>query len=127
MKTIQTEEAPLPLGHYSQAIVHGDTVYLATQIPINPLDPEKNPESVSDQTQQLLKNIEKILLASGSDRNHVLRVTIYVTDMEMWDKVNIIYEQFFKNHKPARGIIPISSLHKGYNVAMDVIAALKTL
>ncbi len=82
MKTIQTQEAPLPQGHYSQAIVHTDTVYLATQIPINSLDPKKNPGSVSDQTQQ-----------------------------------------FFKNHKPARGIIPVSNLHKGYNVAMDVIAA----
>ena len=125
MEIIQTEKAPLPLGHYSQALLHKDIVYLSMQIPINPLDLDNIPESVSDQAQQLLKNIEEILMASGSDRDHVLRATIYITDMDMWDKVNCVYEQFFNHHKPARGVVHIISLYKNCHVAMDVIAAVK--
>jgi 2-iminobutanoate/2-iminopropanoate deaminase len=121
--SILTEAAPKPLGHYSQAIVHNNTVYVATQLGIVPNQQPIVVGTVEEQTTQVLKNIEAILIASGSELKHVIRVTIYLADIELWDEVNRIYRQFFPEHKPARGVIPVKELHHGFHVAMDVIAA----
>ena len=125
MKTIYTKNAPEPLGHYSQAIIHNNTIYLATQIPIDPKGNSNEITTIDQQTKQLLTNIENILLAGNSDLNHIIRITIYITDMNLWDEVNTIYKDFLKDHKPARGIIHVKSIHKGFQVAMDVVAAVK--
>ena len=120
---IFTEAAPKPLGHYSQAIVHHDTVYVATQLGIVPNQHPIVVGTVEEQTRQILKNIEAILVAAGSELSRVIRVTIYLADIALWDEVNRIYTQFFPEHKPARGVIPVKELHHGFQVAMDVIAA----
>jgi reactive intermediate/imine deaminase len=123
IKTISTKQAATPLGHYSQAVVHHQTVYVSTQLGIVPGKPIVI-GSIEEQTQTALNNVQAILRAAGSDITKVLKVTIYISDIKLWDRVNAIYTEFFGDHKPARGVIPTGEFHKGFQVAMDVIAAL---
>ena len=123
MKFISTEHAAKPLGHYSQATVHNGTIYVATQIGIVPGKPIVV-GTIGEQTKAALNNVREILKAAGSDLNKVLRVTVYVADIQFWDEVNAVYTQYFGEHKPARGIISCKEFHKGFQVAFDVIAAI---
>lgn len=122
MKFISTEKAAKPLGHYSQAVVHDGMVYVATQLGIIPGKPIAV-GSITEQAKAALTNVQEILRAAGSDLDKVLKVTVYVSEIKFWDEVNAVYTEFFKDHKPARGIIPTGVFHKGFQVAFDVIAS----
>jgi reactive intermediate/imine deaminase len=122
MKFISTEKAAQPLGHYSQAVVQNGMVYVATQLGIVP-GKSIAVGSIVQQAKAALTNVQEILRAAGSDLNKVVKVTVYVSDIKFWDEVNTVYSEFFKDHKPARGIIPTGVFHKGFQVAFDVIAA----
>ncbi len=126
MKVISTENAPKPAGHYSQAIVHNDTVYVCGQLPIDPLSGEKKTGSIEEQTEQVLKNLAEILRAAGSDMNHVLKTTVYLADMSLWERLNTVYARFFGEHRPARTVVPAPNLHFGFLVELDAVAAIKT-
>jgi 2-iminobutanoate/2-iminopropanoate deaminase len=123
MKKIQTEKAPLPGGHYSQAIVHRGLVFVSGQLPIDPLTGEKITGSIEDQTNQVLKNLSAILDASGSSLDQVLKVTIYISDITHWGKVNEIYSRVFGEHRPARAVVPTRELHFGFLIEVDAVAA----
>ncbi len=122
---IRTENAPLPAGHYSQATVFNNMVFVAGQLPIRPGSSEKIPGTIEEQAKQVLSNVEQVLLAANSDLNHVLRVTIYISDMELWGAVNNIYTEIFGTSKPARAIVPVNELHYGYSIEVTAIAAVK--
>ena len=122
MKKIQTEKAPLPGGHYSQAVVHNGLVYISGQLPVDPLTGEKITGSIEDQTDQVLKNLSAILDASGSSLDRVLKVTVYISDISLWGKVNEIYSRAFGDHRPARAIVPTRELHFGFQIEMEAIA-----
>ena len=126
MKVIFTEKAPRPAGHYSQAIVHGDTIYVAGQLPIEPETGEKKTGPIEEQAEQVLRNIAEILQAAGSDLNHVLTVTVYIADMSLWERLNAVYTRFFGEQRPARAVVPAPNLHFGFQVEIDAIAALKS-
>jgi 2-iminobutanoate/2-iminopropanoate deaminase len=123
MKPISTPNAPQPAGHYSQAIVHNGLVYVSGQLPIDPETGEKMLGPIEEQTAQVLRNVQAILKAAGSDLDRVLKVTIYISDMELWGKVNSVYAEFFENHRPARAVVPTRELHYGFKMEMEVIAA----
>ncbi len=125
MKYIFTEKAPKASGHYSQAIIHEGVVYISGQLPINPHNESKHVGTIEEQTEQVLKNLTNILLSSGSDISNVLRTTIYVSDIKLWDKVNKTYSDFFIDHYPARTIVPTNELHYGYQIEIDAIAIVK--
>ena len=125
MRTISTPDAPIARGHYSQAIVHEGIVYVAGQLPIDPAEPERKLEAFDAQARRVIANIAAILEASGSDLGHVLKATVYVTDVAHWPRFNAIYAEAFGAHRPARTVVPVAGLHYGYLVEMDVIAALK--
>ena len=124
MKKIQTDNAPIPAGHYSQAIVHNGLVYVSGQLPIDPLTGEKKTGPIEHQTRQVLKNLSAILEASGSSLARVLKVTIYISDISLWEKVNKVYSQFFGDHRPARAVVPTRDLHFGFKIELEAIAAL---
>jgi len=125
MKVIFTEKAPRPAGHYSQAIIHNDTVYVCGQLPIEPETGEKKTGPIEEQAEQALQNIAGILQAAGSDVNHVLKVTVFIADMSLWERFNAVYARFFGEHRPARTVVPAPNLHYGFQVEIDAIAALK--
>jgi len=120
-----TETAPQPNGHYSQAVVHDGLAFLSMQLPINPQNPAAPHGSIEQQTEQVITNIQHILEAAGSSLAHTLRVTIYVTDIAHWDIANVLFTARFGAHKPARGVIALPALHRGYSIAMDAVAAIR--
>ena len=124
MKTISTPNAPQPAGHYSQAIVCGGVVYVAGQLGGNPAAPGDPPGDVAAQTRQALANIAAILDAAGSSLQQVLQMTVYVTDIGLWDDVNRAYAEVLGSHRPARAIVPVGPLHGAYHVEIQAIAGL---
>ena len=123
MKSIQTDKAPLPGGHYSQATVHNGLVYVSGQLPIDPQTGEKQTGSIKDQTKLVLHNLSAILEASGSSLSQVLKVTVYISDISLWGQVNEIYAEIFGDHRPARAIVPTRDLHFGFKIELDAVAA----
>ena len=123
IKLVTTDKAPAPAGHYSQATVHNDVVYVAGQLGVVPGTKERK-HSVADQTEQALRNVQAILLAAGSDLSRVLRVTVYVVDIAYWKEVNIVYARVFRSHRPARAVVPCNPLHHGLLVEIEAVAAL---
>jgi 2-iminobutanoate/2-iminopropanoate deaminase len=123
MEFINTPNAPQPVGHYSQAIVHGGLVYVSGQLPVKPDRSSSAVGPIEEQTLQVLKNVEQILIASKSDKTKVVKVTVYISDINLWGRVNEVYSHFFGNHKPARVIVPTKELHYGYQIEIEVIAA----
>jgi 2-iminobutanoate/2-iminopropanoate deaminase len=126
MKAILTDRAPQPAGHYSQAIISNGIVYVSGQLPINPASPaDKVVGSIEEQAAQALRNVKAILEAAGSDMDHVLKTTVYVSDVALWGRVNSVYSEFFCDHRPARAVVPTRELHFGYQIEIEAIAALR--
>lgn len=122
MKEVSTQNAPKPAGHYSQAIVHNNIVYVSGQLPIDPKTGEKRLGSIEEQTEQALKNLSEILKAAGSNINQVIKTTVYVSDIELWGRVNAVYARFFGEHRPARAVVPTRNLHFGFQIEIEAIA-----
>ncbi|MFD9628894.1 RidA family protein [Peribacillus muralis] len=109
-------------GHYALATVHQNTVYVSGQFAINPETCEKEFGTIEEETLQALKNIEMIIEAAGSKKEQILRMTLYIPDVELWDKVDAVYKGFFGDHKPARTVVPTNKLHFGFKIEIDAIA-----
>lgn len=124
IQPVLTPNAPVPGGHYSQAIIHNGLIYIAGQLPIDPATGEKKLGSIEEQTEQVLANIRAILEAAGSSLNRVLKITVYISDIELWGKVNEIYARALGEHRPARAVVPIKELHYGFKIEIEAIAAL---
>lgn len=123
IQTIHTEDAPTPAGHYSQATVYNNLIFVAGQLAISP-DGTKHPElSVAEQARLTLKNVEAILTRAGSGLHRLLQVTVYVTDVADWGAVNDVYAEVLGEHRPARAIVPVKELNYGLKIEIQAIAA----
>ena len=122
MKLFNTPNAPEPGGHYSQAVIHNDLIYISGQLPFNPFSGEKVNASIEEQAQQVLENLDTILKDAGSNRKSVIKCTIYISDITLWGRVNDVYKDFFGKHKPARAVVPVKDLHYGFLIELDAIA-----
>ena len=125
MKRVQTDEAPAAIGPYSQAIKVRDIVYTSGQIPLT-TDGEMIEGDIKDQTRQVLKNLEAVLKKAGSDLNHIIKTTIYLTDMDNFIAVNTVYGEFFTSRFPARSTVAVKELPKGAQIEIDAIAIADT-
>ena len=114
---------PKSNGHYSQCIEHNGVLYLSGQLPFNP-ETKSMSEGIVKQTEQVLRNVERILTEAGSAKDKVLQVRIYIPNVEDWGTVNSVYAEFFGNHKPARCVIPSRELHYGAKIEVEVTAFL---
>ncbi len=123
MRRVGTPHAPQPGGHYSQAVVHGDHVYVAGQLPIDPMHPEAAHGDAAHQVRQTLTNVAHILEAAGSGLDKVLQMTVYISDMSDWSEVDRVYAEVMGEHRPARAVVPVRDLHHGYLVEIQAIAA----
>jgi 2-iminobutanoate/2-iminopropanoate deaminase len=123
IQQVQTDQAPLPGGHYSQATIFNGMIFVAGQLPIAPGQTGAVPESIEDQPRPVFQNIQAVLLAAGSDLQHVLQATIFISDIKLWGRVNALYTEAFGMAKPARAIVPVKELHYGCKIEMTVIAA----
>ncbi len=88
MNKIKLQDAPEPVGHYSSAVVHNGLIFVSGQLPRDAISGAVETGAIEAQTELALRNVEQILLAANSDLNHVLQFTIYVSELELWDKVN---------------------------------------
>jgi reactive intermediate/imine deaminase len=122
MLQISTKDFLKPSGHYSQAIIHNDTIYVSAQLPIDPLTGEKKYGSIDEETERILKNIDIILNEAGSDKDYIIKTTVYLSDMSLWDRVNKTFSHFFQNHKPARTVVSVKEIHFGFKIAIEAIA-----
>lgn len=121
MRTIKTEKMPVVKGHYSPVVEHGGILYLSGVIPV---DPENGtvPETIEEQTRLVLARIDLLLKESGSSLEQVLQVRIYLTDISLWDQVNKVYADIFKEHKPARCVVPAGKLNYGCLLEVEATA-----
>ena len=125
MNKVKLPNAPEPKGHYSSAVVHNGLIFVSGQLPRNAETGEVESGAIEAQTELALRNVEQILLEAGSDLNHVLQMTIYVSEMELWDRVNETYARILGEHKPARAIVPVKDLHFGTKIEIQAIAAVR--
>ncbi len=119
---IQTTEAPAPIGPYSQAVIAGGFLYISGQIALNPVSGELVLTSVEEETTLVMHNLQAILTKAGYDFNHVIKSTIFLTDMNLFAAVNTIYGQFFTADYPARETVAVKGLPKGVHVEISMIA-----
>lgn len=125
MKKIKLPNVPEPKGHYSSAVVHNGLIFVSGQLPRNAETGEIETGAIEAQTELALRNVEAILHVAGSDLNHVLQLTIYVSEIGLWDKINATYALVLGEHKPARAIVPVKDLHFGTKIEIQAIAAVK--
>lgn len=125
MKTVQPPNQPQPKGHYSPGIEHNGFIYVSGQLPMSLDTREPFTGDIDAQTELALRNVEAVLEAAGSDLDHVLQFTIYVSDMELWGAVNAAYARVMGDHRPARAIVPVKDLHFGTKIEIQAIAAKK--
>jgi len=124
MQPVYTDAAPAPAGHYSQGYIHNDRVFVSGQLPLKPDSDNSEPGDIEQQTRQCLHNVSEILKAAGSDLSKVIKVTVYISDITLWDRVNKVYAEMFGNHKPARAVVPTRDLHFGCKVEIEAVAVL---
>jgi len=125
IKRIQTTDAPTPAGHYSQGVVHNGLVFVSGQLSIDPATGEKKLGSIEEQTEQALRNVHGIIRAAGSDWDKVLKMTLYISDINLWDKVNQVYIRILGDNRPARAVIPVGPLHYGFLIEIEAVAAVQ--
>ncbi|AFZ52486.1 RidA family protein [Cyanobacterium aponinum UTEX 3222] len=123
-KVIFTENAPFPLGPYSQAIsATGELIFLAGQIPLNPETGEIVGEGdIKAQTRQVMKNIEAILIESGVNWSNVVKTGVFLSDLTNFVPMNEVYAEYFKEQPPARACVEVSRLPKDVLVEIECIA-----
>lgn len=116
-KVISTDKAPKAGGPYSQAIVHNGLAYLAGQVSVD--------GDVEAQTERVMQNLQAVLEACGSGLDKVLKTTVYLKDMDDFQKMNAVYGRFFPNDPPARSTIQAARLPKDVSVEIDCVAAVE--
>ncbi len=119
---ILTENAPKPIGPYSQAIKLDNLIFVSGQIPIDPKTGEVIKGEIIEQTRQVLKNLQAILLAGNSSLSKVVKLTVYLTELEEFPQVNQVFEEFFEEDYPAREMVQVSRLPKDVKIEVSAIA-----
>ena len=121
-KIIETKSAPAPVGPYSQAVESHGFLFCSGQIAIDPSSNEVLTGGVDQQTRRVMENIKSVLAAADLNFEHVIKTTIYLTDMNDFGKVNEVYSGYFKSQFPARSTVAVAGLPKGVNVEIEVLA-----
>ena len=124
LQIVNTDQAPSAIGPYSQGVVAGGILYASGQIPLDPQSGEIVSGGIAAQTKQVLQNMKAVVEAAGCNMNQVVKVTIYIVDMQQFSVVNEVYGTFFSAPFPARACVEVSKLPKGVEVETDAIANL---
>ncbi len=122
MSFIATGDAPKAIGPYSQAVVFGDLIFTAGQIALDPQSMEIVAESITDQTERVLSNLEAVLKAAGSDLSRVLKTTVFLQSMADFAAMNEVYARRFGAHRPARSTVAAAGLPRNVLVEIEVVA-----
>ena len=120
-KIIFTENAPKAIGPYSQAVNAGSFTFVSGQVAINPETGDLMNQSIEQQTEQVIKNLKAICNEANASLDNIVKLTIYITDMNDFSVVNEVMQRYFKEPYPARATVEVSALPLGVNVEMDAI------
>ncbi len=121
-KIINTQDAPVPVGPYNQAVVGADLIFTAGQIAINPENGELEKNDIKVQTHRVILNLEAVLTAAGSDLSHVLKTTVFLKNMDDFNSMNEVYKEYFSEDSPARSAVEVARLPKNVLVEIECIA-----
>jgi reactive intermediate/imine deaminase len=124
-RIISTQDAPEAVGAYSQATTNGDMVFTAGQIPMTPDGDLLDDEEIAVQTRQSLENVKAILEEEGLTLQNVLKVTVFLDDIEDFDDMNDAYKEYFQDNPPARSAVEAGNLPKGVGVEIEAIATIE--
>ena len=119
---INTTSAPAPIGPYSQAVIANGFLFVSGQVAINPENNELNLTSIPEETHQVMRNVKAVLLEAGYGFEHVVKTTIFLSDMALFAEVNEVYGSYFDSAFPARETVAVRGLPKGVNVEISVTA-----
>lgn len=119
---INTKNAPAPIGPYSQAVMVNDTLYVSGQIALNPETGNLIDTTIEEETVQVMKNLQAVLNAANLDFSNIVKTSIFLSDMNLFAKVNEIYGNYFVTDFPARETVAVKTLPKNVNVEISAIA-----
>jgi 2-iminobutanoate/2-iminopropanoate deaminase len=122
MKAIVSDLAPRAIGPYSQAMQTGSLLYCSGQTPLNPTTMKIEGDSIEGQTKRVIENLRLVLQQAGLDLNHVVKTNVFITDMTLFTKMNVVYTEYFGDHKPARSTIAVVGLPMNALVEIECIA-----
>lgn len=123
LQKVSTEKAPAAIGPYSQAVVCGEMVFTSGQIPINPANGQIEAVTITEQTEQVMKNLGEVLKAAGTSFEKAVKTTCFLADIADFAAFNEVYAKYFTT-KPARSCVAVKDLPKGVKVEVEVIATL---
>jgi 2-iminobutanoate/2-iminopropanoate deaminase len=122
---IKTDQAPLPIGPYNQAVVFNGMVFISGQIALHPVTGNLVLDTIEIETRQVLDNVKAVLEASGSSLDKVLKASVFVKDMNQFGRINAVYAKYFaEDTAPARELVQVAELPKFVNIEISVIAAI---
>ena len=121
---ISTNDAPAAVGPYSQAVRHGDTVYLSGQIPLDPATMKLVEGDIGTQADRVFRNLRAVCRAAGSDLGGIVKLNLYLTDMDNFAAVNEVMKQYFSEPYPARAAVGVAALPLGAEVEAEAILGL---
>ncbi len=121
---LQTDQAPAAIGTYSQAVKHGNTLYVSGQIPLDPVTMEFVSQNIDEQIHQVFKNLSAICQSAGGDLDQILKLNIFLTDLACFPLVNEIMSEYFHKPYPARAAVGVKALPKGALVEMDAVVGI---
>ncbi|MGH7475042.1 MAG: RidA family protein [Longimicrobiales bacterium] len=122
LELVATEDAPQAIGPYSQAVVAGDLVFTAGQIPLDPATGALVEGDVAQQTERVMRSLSGILESAGASLQSVLKTTVFLADMNDFAAMNEVYARHFGDHRPARSTVQVARLPKDVRVEIDAIA-----
>ena len=122
-KIINTPNAPAPIGPYNQAVMTGNMLFISGQVALIPGTGNLANENLTEETNQVMKNLKAILTEAGMDFSHVVKTTIFLSDMSLFAAVNEIYGSYFTSDYPARETVAVKGLPKNVNVEISMIAS----
>ncbi len=123
-EVVSTDKAPKALGPYSQGIKAGGLVFCSGQIPFNPDTGELVLGSITEQTSQVLSNLKSVLEAAGTSLGNVVKVTVFLKDMDDFGEMNTEYAKWFSDEPPARAAVQVARLPKDVGIEVEAIALL---
>lgn len=121
---VQSENAPRPIGPYSQAVRVGNLLFISGQVALDTAG-NLHTSSIEEETRQVMANLQEILKSAGGDFSHVVKTTIFLSDMNDFARVNEVYGGYFKSQAPARETVQVSRLPKDVHVEISCIAAME--
>jgi 2-iminobutanoate/2-iminopropanoate deaminase len=123
MQIITSSKAPAPIGPYNQAVIHNGILYMSGQIAIDPATGNMVLDNIQAETHQVMRNLQAVLEAAGTNFNKAVKTTIFLSDMSLFTEVNEVYGGFFDGHYPARETVAVKGLPKGVNVEISMLVA----